>query len=985
MLKNKGKILVTLMLVLLFGALFATMAFALQGENITITFYTSGNTIDKSFGNEGTVDLTGGQDYKLPTKAVEAGKSFNWRTADGQTWEGGTTVKFYENTSLFPITATDISTADEMYALMPSGATVRLMNDIYLEKKPDFPWPGTCTVLLNGRTLEINSSLGTAWGGQRSGTYFYGTGTVKYLGSGLFMDLRGHGWGGDCCRLYVGKGVTLNAPNSVLGSDGDQGYVQGYPHITVNGTVICKTVLRLTHSGNRNPRIEINKGGQLEYTEMLVLNTVAGNTAHVLINGGTIYSKSTSISFFNDTTTSYEISGGAFKFSYSKDVENLFSNVDISKYRIIDLMTEDGTAYKVVVDIACQHEFALHTTLEANCNNPTTSVFRCDSCGSDLRITNGSMTAHDVPTTPTDHKNETSTERGWDKFICNCCSCAVYEYIYYDPTLDPVKVIVNTGSGEIEVSAIVKDVFVVDSSSALTGLKDFKDSNGNSYTANQIVGIYVPVGINNINIKTANSSVKEIILSKRLNATVTSLTSFTALEKITIEDVIYVKFMSNCSPTSLKSIVSKDVPNADKREVEFVENAFYQRANLTELTFVSNASYIFGKTCFKESGVLSVVFPDGCSVNFKGEQAFYASRVEYLYVGKGITTLANKPFDCAYYLQKIILMDVTNLSTDYSFCCMNKGQNVPVVYHHAATLSMGGNTFYQSHGLILYTKATITGGFNSCNATTKNGVNYPAYTIYYGITHPFERVEKESSCSEEGSIKYITTCPCGVNDGSSCKIFNGVYTNGSETAIEDYTDKVKEMLPHDINDIEGINYVNGYTRPGYGIYKCSMCGKEVKEDKPTCEPLVRCLGYSVPSNDGTKSITVKYVINKAELEKYQEANGITLEYGIVVVAKSSLDNGQTPLDDSGNARNGAIKYQFSSGGYTSGQIKLSNIAESQSGESFVLCTYIKKGNEISYIQDNETVKNPSGVSYKEIKELADYLSSFAKTSDVTKK
>ena len=38
-----------------------------------------------------------------------------------------------------------------------------------------------------------------------------------------------------------------------------------------------------------------------------------------------------------------------------------------------------------------------------------------------------------------------------------------------------------------------------------------------------------------------------------------------------------------------------------------------------------------------------------------------------------------------------------------------------------------------------------------------------------------------------------------------------------------------------------------------------------------------------------------------------------------------------------------------------------------------MCTYVIENGEISYIQDNEIVKNPSGVSYKEVKELADFM------------
>ena len=159
-----------------------------------------------------------------------------------------------------------------------------------------------------------------------------------------------------------------------------------------------------------------------------------------------------------------------------------------------------------------------------------------------------------------------------------------------------------------------------------------------------------------------------------------------------------------------------------------------------------------------------------------------------------------------------------------------------------------------------------------------------------------------------------------------------------------------------------------------------MCGNNIEEDEPSRAPIIKCLGYSVPNEKGTKSITVKYVIDKAMVEEYETANGVSLEYGVVVVARSVLSSDQTPLDASGNAVNGAIKYQISDLGYTSSQIKLSNIGDNEQNESFVMCTYIKDGTEISYIQDSETVENPSGVSYKEIKELADYLASLSKTT-----
>ena len=188
MFKNKGKILLTAILVLLMGVLFASISFALEGDSITITFYNSGNNIDKNYGNDGTVSLIAGQSYTLPDKDVEEGKSFNWRSQNGQAWAGGTEVTFYEDTSLYPMTATDVSTYDELNAAAKNGngGTVRLLNDIKIHQKLGFGTASgaTLSVLLNGCTIDIDSSLSTGWGGQRYGTKFYGTGTIKYSGTG---------------------------------------------------------------------------------------------------------------------------------------------------------------------------------------------------------------------------------------------------------------------------------------------------------------------------------------------------------------------------------------------------------------------------------------------------------------------------------------------------------------------------------------------------------------------------------------------------------------------------------------------------------------------------------------------------------------------------------------------------------------------------------------------------------------------------------
>ena len=980
MLKAKGKIILTLLLTVIFGVMLVTMVSALEGDSITIQFYNqNGNAVDKTINSngivEGEITIKGGQSVKLPTKNVTAGSSFNWRTEDGRAWEGGSTVTFYEDATLFPVTAIDVSTAEEMHTYMPKGSTVRLLNDIYLETKPGFPWPGTCTILMNGKTLELNSSLGTAWGGQRAGTFFYGVGRVKYTGTGTFMNMNGHGWGGDSCRLFVGSGVTIEAPNAVLTHDSDGSYVQGYPYVQIYGKVDCKVVMNLGNAGNRNPRIEIYDGAQLNVSGQLIKHSTAGNTVHVNVLGGTI--TNTGSGFFADGTASFSIEGGVFNFSSSDDVSNLVQLVDIAYYKIIDVQDSNGKTYKAVVPLNTQcsnHTYTLHSTYEACCSSCKKDNFVCLDCKNSFQISTGSNGDHKYAETPFGHKDPTKTSVGWDKYLCTECASINLTYLYYDPTNDTVDIVVKTDAGEKSVSVKIKDVYILDANHSVLGVKDFGE-----YKATDIVGIYIPLGLGKVNITTSNSnaSVKKITFGTGLIAEVASLKGLTGLENIVIENVSELIFAKSCAPNTIKSIKS----NISGAKVEFGETAFAENANLTELILSTNSNYTFYKQSFKNTGIKSLELPDGSSVTFKGEQAFYGTKIEYLYVGKGITKIENKPFDNVYYLKKVVLMDVTSLSdNDFSYMCKNDSASIPVVYHHAKSLSMGGNTFKQCNGIIFYTQAEITTGFSGCTAKTVGGVSYPSYTIHYGITHSYDRIEKDATCTADGSVKYVVSdCPCQVSAGASHKVFKSVYTNNSTYTIEDYTDKVKEMLPHDLTSLGAIKYTNGFTRKGFYTYECSMCHGSIDEDTASCPPLLICYGYSVSENNGLGSISVKYVVNEEALKQYENANGITVEYGTVVASKKAL-NGESPLDNSGNAKAGVYKVKTSTNGYTTNTIKLTNIGDANKKVSYVMSLYIKEGNSVLYVQDTETVKNPSGVSYKEIKELADYYESLSMTT-----
>lgn len=990
MMKTKGKIILTLLLTLIVGVLFATLVYAAPSGMITIEFYTSQNALDKDINTndiaEGVASIERGQQLKLPTKTVSTGSSFNWRTEDGRAWEGGSTVTFYENTKLFPITAVDITTAEELMAQTKAGGTMRLLNDIYLSKKPDFPWPGTCTILLNGKTLEISSSLGTAWGGQRAGTFFYGTGTVKYAGSGLFANMNGHSWGGDSARLFVGRGVTIDAPKAILGKDSDGAFVGGYPRIQIYGTVNCKSVLQMGNAGNRYPRVEIYDGAQVTVNGPFLSHTVPGNNINVIISGGSITTTSATNSFFEDIEKNgavFSITGGSFTFANADDYQLLQQTIDNPTAKVVELTGSDGNTYQTVILYSkCDHQYTIAFTQEADCNQSTHDNFFCSvvSCESHIRIAHGTKTDHKFTDQPTSHKNPTKITVGWDRYVCESCSCVRMDYIYYDPSNDEITVVVNTGSGEQSITVAVKDVYelIQDDNTkkyiimGVTAINIYEEEQiVTTYEAEQIVSIYVPAGISEVKITALNknSSIKTITFGAGGDITVTSLKGLKALENIVIENVSNLVFEKECANRTIKSIRS-DVSGA---KVEYKEQAFTNQATLTEMTFSKNSIYTFGAQCFKEIGVTSLEFVDGCRVSFSGDQAFLNTKIEYLYVGKGITSISGKPFENSYYLQKIILMDVTSIS-DSAFSNMNKGAKPCVVYHHAESLSLGNSTFASCHGISLYTKASITTGFASCAATTKGGKTYPAYTIYYGISHGYERIDTAPTCTAIGKVEFVTTCICGENKGTLHKVFEANYTESSTYTEVDYTNKEIEKLPHDLQSIGTIEYCDGYTKPGYFTYKCKVCRNGIKEGNATFPPLVICYGYSTNEADTNASFNVRYTVDLEALEAYEESNSVTLEFGSVVALKKSLGI-DTPLDENGNARNGVIKLMTSKDGYSTNSIKLTNLNGAQKSFNFIMSLYIIDNGAISYIQDTETVENPSGVSYKEVKELADYYES----------
>lgn len=950
MIKTKTKILITLSMVAMLIMLFAISCFALE---INLTFYKD-SSIDESFGEKGKVEIQAGVPYKLPTKEVEQGYSFNWYTDDGRAWEGGTEVILNEDTNLRQIVALDVSDFNTFKTCAGNATPIRLIKDIEGAGRVTTKNWGVATVLLNGHNINITGN-NTAFGGDRTGIKFYGAGKVTYNGTNEFLLARNHGWGGDCCVLFIGRDVIVDAPNSILIHD-NNGYVsQGYPWLQIYGKATCNIAMQLGHSSPCSPRLEVNDGGLLVVNSRFTNQTTSGITIKANIRGGSIIMTNSTYSFFRDEKTVFTITGGNFSIE-GEDQIALSTTIDFATYKLMDF-TIDGVAYKTVVPKDCNqeaHSYKLTAKTNASCGNIFEEIYTCEHCSHEVSFRYGEFGTHDYEFS--EKKLATKTELGWEKYICKTCKSAEYRVLLYDPSTDTISVTIINGSGQKEtVEAAIKELFALTETSkgySITDIKAFGE-----YSVDSIDTIIIPMGVVSVNFGTNRANIKEIVIDDGAIVTIESLTKLTALETITVKKAT-VTFNAKCAPSTLKTINS----NVEGADINFKKEAFTGIANVSALNLSSGSTYTFGQDSFKKTNIKKLVFPDGANVTFAEVAAFYEAGVEELYIGKGITKIANSTFYGNSKLHTIVLMEINSIG-DSAFESI--AQNAKV-YHHSDTLSVGNNGFKKNTNLSLYTMAKTENGsaFNECTN----------YQIHYGIKHAYTVKTVDASCTTEGGTYYETDCPCGEVKDAIYKLFKGKVTNSTTYDVVEVVKVVTPKSAHGLNVLVDIRYDNGYANYGIGVYDCDFCHQDIDESVPTQRPLLSCLGFSTQQGADSYGVATRYEIDRDAISNFISTKGTTFEIGMVVALKDRLGT-NTPLKADGSAETGVRKINLTSSDSVYYELKLTGIQKSMLENSYIMSFYIINGSDISYVQDNETIKNPSGISYNELYDIThmDYI------------
>ena len=224
-------------------------------------------------------------------------------------------------------------------------------------------------------------------------------------------------------------------------------------------------------------------------------------------------------------------------------------------------------------------------------------------------------------------------------------------------------------------------------------------------------------------------------------------------------------------------------------------------------------------------------------------------------------------------------------------------------------------------------------------------------------THYGAQLYTAPTCGDEGfdGVKCIA---CDTNVGKT------IPATGNHTVEDDgdcttealcsaCQNVIIEALVHNLG--ESYDYSNGYTNVGVYISGCLNTGCTHGETTEI-PALVTSKGYSQDST--STAVVLGLTFNKDAIESYEKYLGTEISYGLIA---SKVQDDLCPIDVSGEAKEGAIKADFTGAKYSIFQLKITNI---ENKDALFHCSgYFVVGNEISYINGTTHESTSITVSY----------------------
>lgn len=953
----KNKLILTLSFLII--AVF-TLACVASAEVFNITYY-DGNTVKDTVQTDenGTVTLRT-ERYSNTEAAV-----FNWFTYEGDIFSPGETITVTKDTDIrqfcgYKSTNKELNATGDLWA----WRYIQLQEDLYLEKALAVPDGGRLYIDLNG--YNIYTSANHVFDQRRSGVFILGKGSIIHTGSGNVFQASIHGYDDSKVGMVVGRDVTIETKGTVYNNT--NGYSSGWITFPVPlyfyGNITCQKLVHINGKINEIMDLVVDPAMLTVLGDSLItfsgfdaegsINMTVGKGTFVLTEAANKVEYWTA--GYGDGYT-FNIRGGSF--INGADLILGFAEAGASK-----ITTTVGEAtYNSIIFAGCPHSYNAVGSATANCVTLETATYQCVVCNDSFVVRTGKFTEHKYEMIA--HEPATQVTVGKKTYECTVCEKIYVQEYSFDPSDVIVSVIISTvEEGYIQVDVRTADVLELVAEErfgskvyTLVGLKDFLE-----YKVENIVGIEIPVGISYFDFTQSNSTLEIVSVLDYANVTFSSFSKCTALTDINIGKAT-VTFNNGCANNVLKTIRS-DVEGAN---VTFASSVFNEKKSVTNLILSSYSYYDFGSNSFRRTGLKELVFPDYCNPLFRDEAAFYDCAAEYIYVGKGITRLMGKPFDYCQKVQRIVLMEVTSFTHEYTFCVENAGEKPVEVFIHSSEISLPNNTFYQCHGIIIYTNAAITNAsaFNQCNATTKSGIDYPSYTIVYGIPHKYTPGSAEPTCTADGSTGYTTDCPCGVVAEADYKTFVSTTTDGSYTMGKIET-TVIPALGHLRGTLMDITYSSGYLAEGLARYDCMRCDNNGYYEE-ALDPMISCLGYSLCEFGDKLAIVQGYHLETEIFEmlstiKDNVSCGIIAMPNVMGETKYPLtvENGELVATENmyfAPLKSSTLDYI---------EVKLVGITEVTKDVKIALCLYLFDGVYIRYANYGELTTGIVGNSYSSL-------------------
>ena len=894
-----------------------------------------------------------------------------WFTYDGDVFEPGETVTLDRDIAVYEFfgfagTNKSFTTTESQWA----ATYVQLQEDIVLDKSIPMNDGGKLFIDLNGHT--ITSSATNVMEQRRSGVTIVGEGKIIHTGTGNIFQTEIHGYDDRRVGMYVGKDVTIQTSGNVfyckntISSD----WINAAVPLEFYGTFNCNHLVGINGAVAElinvviSPRKLVMTGDSIIYIKTPPTDSLVS----IVINGGIFELPNTAnqTAFWDcgsSTGCGIYISGGSFNCDTS-----IIDDYVIDGYKAQQITINNSPCVVVVKDTGCNHEYKITAENEATCVALANTVYTCSKCNDAFAVYYGEYKSHayaqieDIPPTELTH--------GQRFYKCDVCGKLKITEYAFDPSLAYINVTVQAENETKTLSVKVSDVLELEAVGSdglykytVVGVKAF-----DSYAVENIIAVEIPPIVSNINFSD-NATLKEINIKDSANVVITSFAKATALETINI-GAATVFFSKNCSNNTIKTINSYK----EGADVSLAASVFYKKSSLVEFNMSTKSTYTFANQSLGSTGIKEFIAPDYCELKFVEEGAFWENYFELVYIGRGITEINNNPFNRNYNLRTLILMEVTKVTGEWSFCWTKLGPengSKPVeVYIHADTISFPKNAFYECHGATFYTNAPILGGNGFLDGakayTDGEGVYHPAFTIVYGIPHKYVPHTYEPGCLEEGKEGYMTDCSCGVVEITTYKIFTECYTESLNYSEYRMTEEYISATGHSPSKKVYIDYQNGYYQKGLTTFMCNNCNSEYVEDISTSSPLFNFKGYSTKEKGGLK-ITVGFAIHLEAIAEYEIATGKIVEYGIVAALADNLD-GKAPLDSSVNPlyvanvilTNDYYAYDFIVSGFTDAQKNL----------AIVMSAYVKESDgentTLVYLQENQ-VDIPTAITINSIK------------------